>query len=428
MSPAPAASVPSRTGDTDGGRPLAILHVTPHFVPSYAGLTTVVRFLGRWELARGHEVHVAAFFPWADRYAFSWWGQTATASERFEGLGVERFIQREIGLPRWLRPVARRRLGAELEARLAGRRLDIIHVAGISGLTFAAARLARRRRIPMVLSLYGEEFERFERPVAGRLDALRRRVALGRMKALFRQCAAVTASGRHLGEMAVRLGLREDAAFIPNGACVELLLPPSTEEKASLRKTRDLPQDRPVVLCIQGLAGRKGSHNLLDAFSRVAARRPDALLVVVGGGPDLEPLKARALAEGFASSVRFLGFQSHEVCQDLYRACDLYLQLPLREEGVSQTAIEAQAAGKPVVLGRCPAMEDSVAEGEGGFLVDSRDPGAASAAVLSLLDDPALRQRMGERGRAWVLPRFSYEAITDRYLEVFRAAVESPRG
>ncbi len=414
------------------GRPvpqgLSILHATPHYLPSSAGLTTVIRALGKYETAAGHRVSVAAFAPWSDAYGFDWWPKSEEASEVIDGVRVERFRQREVGASRLVRAGARRDLARKLSARMEGTSLDVIHVAGLSGLTYAAAALARARGIPWVLSLYGEEFAAFEGEPRSLFDRLRRRISLGRLSDLLADCAGLTASGRHLAALARQLGLASEVPFLPNGVDVQVLTPPSAEEKAALRRKWDLAPQASVVLSIQGLAGRKGSHNLLNAFARLRALKPDAFLVVIGGGPDLEPLKARAAAEGLGEAVRFLGFQSHEVCVDLYRAADLYLQLPLREEGVSQTALEAQAAGIPVVLGRCPAMEDSVRPGETGLLVSSLDAEEAGRAAAGLLSDPARARHMGEEGRRWVAGTFSYETLTRRYLEVFTHAVQVRRG
>ncbi len=263
----------------------------------------------------------------------------------------------------------------------------------------------------MVISLYGEEF-------AALRDGDYSRRAASRLRGLLAAAAEVTASGRSLQRRAEAL-LGRSVPFIPNGVDPSRLEPAGREERGRLRARWEAAPSDLLVSSVTTLGGRKGGREALRAFAGALREMPDLRFVIVGGGPDLEGCRALARGLGIASRVLFAGYRPFEEVLALYRASDLYLQAPLWEEGVSQPALEAQAAGVPAVLGRCEAMEDSVLDGRTGFLVDTSDVEGMAARILLLARDPLLRERMGSEGRRWASETFSYDAIASRYLEVF---------
>jgi glycosyltransferase involved in cell wall biosynthesis len=96
------------------------------------------------------------------------------------------------------------------------------------------------------------------------------------------------------------------------------------------------------------------------------------------------------------------------------------LVLPSANEGTPVVAIEALAATRPVVATRVGGVPDVVTEGEDGFLVDVGDVDAIADALAQLARDPALRERMGERGRELVVPRYRVERLVDDVDELYR--------
>jgi glycosyltransferase involved in cell wall biosynthesis len=128
--------------------------------------------------------------------------------------------------------------------------------------------------------------------------------------------------------------------------------------------------------------------------------RSDLYLVFVGKG-DLEPaLKQVAMEAGVAEKVVFTGWRRD--IPDLMRAFDVFA-LPSLNEGMGRVVVEAMASGKPVVAGNVGGIPDMVRHGENGLLVDPRDTGALRAALETLIDDAALRDVMGAKGRAVAL-------------------------
>ncbi len=119
----------------------------------------------------------------------------------------------------------------------------------------------------------------------------------------------------------------------------------------------------------------------------------------IAAGGERRRLEAVAGDTGLGSRVRFLGAVEHEDLADYYALADICV-VPSRTETFGLVALEAQALGTPVVASAVGGLTEIVADGETGILVADREPQAFAAAIASLLDDPALRERMGEAARA----------------------------
>ncbi|MFF2009621.1 glycosyltransferase family 4 protein [Streptomyces sp. NPDC058195] len=171
---------------------------------------------------------------------------------------------------------------------------------------------------------------------------------------------------------------------------------------------------RRVILCVARLVPRKGQDTLIRALPLIRRRVPEAVLLVVGKGPDearLRKLAARH-AEG---AVHFAGGVSHTGIPPYYAAADVFA-MPCRTrrggleaEGLGIVFLEAAASGLPVVVGDSGGAPDTVLDGQTGRVVDGTDTEAVAEALTGVLLDPG-RAAMGEAGRAWVGESWSWEA------------------
>ena len=144
----------------------------------------------------------------------------------------------------------------------------------------------------------------------------------------------------------------------------------------------------------------------------------DAVLCMVGDGPDRERLEQLAHDLGIARSTYFVGYQ--EEVAGYYRLFDAFL-LPSVNEGTPVSAIEALASGTPVVATRVGGVPDVVRDGIDGFLVEPGDTGAAANRLAELALDPDLRARLGESGRAYVRTRYSVDRLVDDIDRLYRS-------
>ncbi|MFC4515225.1 glycosyltransferase family 4 protein [Streptomyces ehimensis] len=208
-------------------------------------------------------------------------------------------------------------------------------------------------------------------------------------------------------------------------------LPPGVDEKtfhpasggAETRARLGLA-DRPVVVCVSRLVPRKGQDTLIEAMPRILAAVPDAVLLIVGGGPYSDDLRALAAKTCVAHAVRFTGPVPWEELPAHYGAGDVFA-MPCRTrrggldvEGLGIVYLEASATGLPVVGGDSGGAPDAVLEGETGYVVRGGSAEEAADRIVTLLNDPELRRRMGERGRAWVEERWRWDLLAERLKEL----------
>ncbi|MFB9554782.1 glycosyltransferase family 4 protein [Streptomyces roseoviridis] len=220
-------------------------------------------------------------------------------------------------------------------------------------------------------------------------------------------------------------------ALGPAAAARMTQLPPGVDEKtfhpdsggAEVRERLGL-SDRPVVVCVSRLVPRKGQDTLVLAMPEILRRVPDAVLLIVGGGPYEQDLRRLAARTGVAASVRFTGAVPWSELPAHYGAGDVFA-MPCRTrrggldvEGLGIVYLEASATGLPVVAGDSGGAPDAVLDGETGWVVRGGSHEDTADRVATLLLDPELRARMGERGRRWVEERWRWDLLAERLREL----------
>lgn len=173
-----------------------------------------------------------------------------------------------------------------------------------------------------------------------------------------------------------------------------------------------------------GAVGRlqevKNHRLLVQAFLEVLRRRPELRdrvhVTIVGDGPLRAELIA-ALEKGGAAGLYSLPGESAHVEKDL-RDLDIFV-LPSRNEGISNTVLEAMGTGLPVVATRVGGNAEIVRDGETGLLVADDDVDDMASAILAYVDSPELRKRHGEAGLADAVERFSLERMVADYTAIY---------
>jgi glycosyltransferase involved in cell wall biosynthesis len=182
----------------------------------------------------------------------------------------------------------------------------------------------------------------------------------------------------------------------------------------------ELPDGARVLLSVARLVRQKGLDVAVDALPTIRERHPDAVLVVLGEGPERAGLEEQARRRGVSEALRLPG-RAGDVAAWLQRA-DVLVH-PARWEGFGLAVLEAMVAGLPVVGSRVSSLPELVADGRTGVLVPPDDSDALAAAVSELLDDPDLARQLGEAGRERASKEFSVERMAERTLDVYRAAL-----
>jgi glycosyltransferase involved in cell wall biosynthesis len=172
----------------------------------------------------------------------------------------------------------------------------------------------------------------------------------------------------------------------------------------------------PVVAAVGRLAPEKAYDRFLAAAALVLADRPEVTFLVVGDGALRAPLEQQARDLGIADSVRFAGLRDD--ARALIALADL-LVFSSEREGLSIAALEALAAGTPVLAPDVPGMHELLASGAGA-VVPVAEPAALAEQITALVSDPERRAEMGGVGRRLIDERFSARAMHAQYLEAYR--------
>jgi glycosyltransferase involved in cell wall biosynthesis len=154
---------------------------------------------------------------------------------------------------------------------------------------------------------------------------------------------------------------------------------------------------------------RKGTEDLISAFSILAARHPNLELQILGSGLGEETLLA-AFPETLRAKVR--SKQAATECENAlaFAGADIYL-LPSIFEGTPLTLIEAMMSGMPIITTNTCGMKDVIRDGDNGLLVPTRSPDAVVTAVERLIGDEAYRARLGRAARAEALEKYVWQRV-----------------
>lgn len=283
------------------------------------------------------------------------------------------------------------------------KRVRLLHATGVKGTLVAriAARLIGARTLLHVHDLNdpGAALSALQRLVAQPADA----------------AVCVSEAVRELTVTRYRVA-RERVRIARNGIPLELLRGAATAARSRVLEELGIEPVRPVLAMIGRLHAVKGHRDLLAMLPEIVRGCPRALLLVIGDGPERPDCEALARSLGMSGHVRFLGRRSD--VPRLLAAIDLVL-MPSRSEGLGLAAIEAVAAGRPVIAFAVGGLPEVVVDGVNGRLVRSGDHQAFASAVVETLRDPAQRLSYA-RGAASSAQHFGVEAHVRRLIDCYR--------
>jgi glycosyltransferase involved in cell wall biosynthesis len=192
----------------------------------------------------------------------------------------------------------------------------------------------------------------------------------------------------------------------------------TTMTRDEFRSSVGVPLDAPVAGIIARLTEQKAHRVLFESMTK--ADLSTLHLIVVGDGELRDDLRSRAASLGIANRVHFLG--ARRDLGNILGAIDIFA-MPSYWEGLPLSMVLAMGAGLPVVASRVAGIPEVVKDRVSGLLVEPGDSAQLARALATLVQDPALRLRLGDEARAFVTPRFgvdgyvaSITALYDRLL------------
>lgn len=178
-----------------------------------------------------------------------------------------------------------------------------------------------------------------------------------------------------------------------------------------------------VIGCVSRLVERKGQDRLIEALPEVRRHVPDAVVLLVGEGPDRSRLERRARRLGIERHVVFTGRVADDDLPAAYASCDI-VALPCRTrrwgidvEGLGIVLLEGSASGRPVIAGDSGGAPDAVVDGETGLVVPD-EVSRLAAAVIELASDDMRADAMGAAGRAWVMREWTWQVPARRLADM----------
>jgi glycosyltransferase involved in cell wall biosynthesis len=299
--------------------------------------------------------------------------------------------------------------------------VTIVHGLGASVLGYALAGRSVRARAPLVLNPQGlEEFGGTGQRFAGSsLKAIGYAPLRWAVRACATRASAVIATDRSI-EPSVRHYLGVGAGrlvTIPNAVdldrCESLAGPADGHH---MRRFAPAGTDF-ILMSVGRLEQSKGFHVLADALASLKHR--SWFWLIVGDGPARPTLEHQFAALGLTDRVRLIGRTPSEDLHAWYEATDVFVH-PTLYEGSSLVTLEAMAHRRPVIATTAGGLPDKVAPGRTGWLVPPGDAAALADALREAMSRRGSLIAMGDAGRALVEREFSWDAVADRTIALYR--------
>jgi glycosyltransferase involved in cell wall biosynthesis len=208
----------------------------------------------------------------------------------------------------------------------------------------------------------------------------------------------------------------ERLTSVPTGIDARRFVP---GDRAAARAATGLPADRTLIGIVATLRSWKGHRYLIDAFARLEDERVG--LVIVGGGPQREAIEAQVRSLGIGARVVLAGDQADVL--PWLQSLDVFALPSYANEGVPQSLVQAMLCGLACVTTDIGAIPEAARDGETAIVVPPQDVDALARALERLIDDGALRARLGRVARELCVRQFGYDVMLDRMEAVFRDAV-----
>jgi glycosyltransferase involved in cell wall biosynthesis len=379
----------------------------------------VLRVIARLNMG-GPAIHVASL---AARLETRGYHTTLVAGSLARGEDSMAFMAERLGVTVVSVPEIQREISLLHDARSVFRIAELIrterphilhtHTAKAGAIARAAALLAGRARPPAVVHTFHGHV------LKGYFDPGRTAVFRQVERTLAQASDVLVAVSPEVRDELVELGVApyEKFTVIRLGIPLEERLGDATAN-SDYRHAYGIPDTAFVVGWVGRMTGVKDTSAVLEIVRATRERGVNAVLCMVGDGPDRGRLEQLAHDLGIARACYFVGYQ--EDVAGYYRLFDAFV-LPSVNEGTPVSAIESLASGTPVVANRVGGVPDVVRDGVDGFLVEAGDVEGAATGLATLAGSAGLRKKMGESGRTRVLERYSVSRLVDDVDRLYRS-------
>ena len=273
---------------------------------------------------------------------------------------------------------------------------DILHAHYVTDYGFWAA-LCRFH--PLVVTAWGSDIL---------ISAQKSKLSKLKVKFALRQADLITCDAEHLTYRMIDLGAsREKIKLIYFGVDTHKFSPKQGDQ--GLKEKLHLGSESLLIISLRNLSSLYDVETLLRASPSVFKDFPNAKFIIAGEGEQRDYLENLAISLGVSDCIRFIGrIPNHEIPRYL-ASSDIYVSTSLSDAGLAASTAEAMACGLPVVITDFGNNRDWVKDGEGGFIIPTKNPAILAEKIVYLLQNQDVRRRFGKVNRGVIEERNNYE-------------------
>jgi len=416
------------------GRRIKVLHVVQNYHPAIGGAELLVKNISEGLVKRGHQITVlTSNAPSSEAYINSRIKTFPPSIETVNDVVVKRLPI--VQLPTFVRRMLDAIMLAFWQGKLPfndlirilwagpyikGLRYEIMHseadLVVASSLPFLhvyqAFSAARKQHIPFVVipCTHPMDAWAFENP---------------RHYRLLRECQTVIANTRYEKDYLISRGVSEEKIYV-----VGLGIYPERFNKArrgEFRRKYSIGDKEKIVLFTGRKAEGKGLRLLLSAMEKVWELHNDTKLILAGSATEFSRKvigsEIARFPEGMRKNIVNVDDFEESEKDSLYTDCDIFV-LPSIVESFGIVFLEAWIHGKPVIGCRTGPVASVITEGEDGLLVRYGDAEGLAEAIIRLLNDADLRNKLGNKGKEKVLKRYTWDKIVSKIEAIYQTVIE----
>lgn len=305
-------------------------------------------------------------------------------------------------------------LSKALELIQRGQEFDVVHAHDWI-VAFAASGLKQSLRRPLVATIHATEFGRNN----GLHNDEQRHISDIEWWLVYEAWKVIVCSQAMQAELGhVFQAPTDKLRVIPNGIDVTDM---EVRRDPEFRR-QFAADDEEIAIFVGRLVWEKGVDTFLYALKHLLAVRPKVKLIVAGKGPIQAELESLAARLGIAGNVHFVGHVDAKTRDKLYGISDV-AAFPSRYEPFGIVALEAMAAGVPVIVGDVGGLKEIMGTDDVGVLVPPGNAGALSAALLNVLDDRKRASAMATRAKEKVERVFTWKSVAEQTEKVYQEII-----
>ncbi|MBN1288709.1 MAG: glycosyltransferase family 4 protein [Actinobacteria bacterium] len=293
--------------------------------------------------------------------------------------------------------------------------VDVIHAHDWL-VAHAASGLKHAYQVPLVATIHATEYGRHQGHLPGPMNRLIHQIEWW---LTFESVRTICCSQYMADQVEKIFELPTDKIdIIPNGIDTSSF---KHDVNVDLHRRKYVPSGDKLVFFVGRLVYEKGIQTVIEAMPVILKEVPDVTFVVAGTGPHMNQLRAMTHELGLDRKVRFTGYIDNDTLSAFYKYADLTV-VPSLYEPFGMVVLESMAMGTPTIVADTGGLSEIVIHEETGLKFQAGDPKSLAEAMLRVLTDEKLAERITTDARSYMGDRYSWKTIADRTIEVYEKA------